>query len=224
VRRPIRPCSCRAGLGKTRLSNRVAPTLWVLLDCKPSRCGAGPPASTCSRSPLSRHSRRGFFGAFRRADGLRPQYALPRRHKGDAGSRERCAHRTGDTISDTRRSTLDHAAHHPGSSVRLRVAAIAAYAGFGRECIVPFQPCRESDSRIAPNQAKGRLWCRWSETRVFDLTSTEHANWVTQHSASILRGASRLQGKHPNIKRRWTVGHSTLPARLHQLRGSFCCP
>ena len=103
-------------------------------------------------------------------------------------------------------------------------AAVAAYAGFGRECIVPFQPCRISGSRIAPNQAKGRLWCRWSETRVFDLTPTEHADRLTQHSASILRGASRLRGKHPNVQGRWTAGHGTLPARLHQLRRSFCCP
>jgi hypothetical protein len=120
-----------------------------------------------------------FLGHFDVLMGLRPQYALPRRHKGDAGSRERCAHRAGDTASDGKRSAHDHAGHPPGSSVRLRGAAVAAYAGFGRECIVPFQPCLKSGSRVAPNQAKGRLWCRWSETRVFDLTPTEHANRLT---------------------------------------------
>ncbi len=65
---------------------------------------------------------------------------------------------------------------------------------------------------------------RWSETRVFDLTPTEHADRLTQHSASILRGASRLRGKCLNLQGRWTADHSTLPARLHQLRRSFCCP
>jgi Prolyl oligopeptidase family len=38
VGKPIRPCSCRAGLGKPRFSNRVAPTLWVLLAALLSGC------------------------------------------------------------------------------------------------------------------------------------------------------------------------------------------
>lgn len=38
MRKPIRPSNCRAGLGTTRLSNRAAPTLWILLTALLSGC------------------------------------------------------------------------------------------------------------------------------------------------------------------------------------------
>jgi hypothetical protein len=37
------------------------------------------------------------------------------------------------------------------------------------------------------------------KTRVFDLVPTKHADWLTQHSAGILRGAGRIRGKRLDV-------------------------